>query len=86
MTSQTNHQLKYNTAENKIDTMICLWMEKISKAKTPSGDFKITTPENSLLSQQAVTNKGISVPYTNLQLNSYPNTQLDLLCSDNLSF
>ena len=25
-------------------------------------------------------------PYTNLQLNSYTNTQLDLFCSDNLSF
>ena len=54
-------------------------------AKTPPGDFKITTPENSLLSQQAVKSKGISVPYTNLQLNPYPNTQLDLFCSDNLS-
>ena len=33
-----------------------------------------------------VTSIGILVPYTNLQLNSYPNTQLDLFCSDNLSF
>ena len=33
-------------------------------------------------------NKGKEIPvlYTNLQLNSYPNTQLDLFCSDNLSF
>ena len=54
--------------------------------KTPSGDFKVTTPENPLLSKQAVTSKGIPVPYTNLQLNPYPNTQLDLSCSDNLSF
>ena len=54
--------------------------------KNPIGDFKITTLENSLLSQQAVISKGISVPYTNLQLNPYPNTQLDLFCSDNLSF
>ena len=54
--------------------------------KNPIGDFKITTLENSLLSQQAVTSKGISVPYTNLQLNHYPNTQLDLFYSDNLSF
>ena len=61
-------------------------MGKISTAKTPPGDFKVTTPENSLLSQQAVTSKGILVPYTNLQLNRYPNTQLDLFCSDNLSF
>ena len=54
--------------------------------KTPPGDFKVTTPENSLLSQQAVSSKGISVPYTNLQLNPYPNTQLELFCSDDLSF
>ena len=40
--------------------------------------FKITTPKNPLLSKQAVTSKGILVPYTNLQLNPYPNAQLDL--------
>ena len=61
-------------------------MGKTYTAKTPPRDFKVTTPENSLLSQQAITNKGIPVPYTNLQLNPYPNTQLDLFCSDNLSF
>ena len=55
-------------------------------AKTPPGDFKVTTPKNPLLSQQAVTSKGILVSYTNLQLNPYPNTQLDLFCSDNFSF
>ena len=54
--------------------------------KTSPGDFKVTTFENPLLSKQAVTSKGILVPYTNLQLNSYPNTQLDLFYSDNLSF
>ena len=59
-------------------------MEKTYKAKTPPGDF--ITPENPLLSIQAVTSKGIPVPYINLQLNPYPNTQLDLFCSDNLSF
>ena len=55
-------------------------------AKTPPGDFKVITPENPLLSQQAVTSKEISVLSTNLQLNPYPNTQLDLFYSDNLSF
>ena len=54
--------------------------------KTSPGDFKVTTPENPLLSKQAITSKGISVPYTNLQLNPYPNTQLKLFCSDNFSF
>ena len=61
-------------------------MEKTSKAKVPLGDFKVTTLKNPLLSQQAVTSKEIPVPYTNLQLNPYPNTQVDLFCSDNLSF
>ena len=70
----------------KLTWWFVLWMGKTSKAKTPPGEFKVTTPENPLLSQQVVTSKGISVPYTNLQLNSYPNTQLDLFCSDNLSF
>ena len=68
------------------DMMICLRMGKTNTAKTTPGDFKVTTPENLLLSQQAVTSKGISVPYTNLQLNPYPNTQLDLFYSDDLSF
>ena len=54
-------------------------------AKTPLDDFKVTTPENSLLSKQVVIIKGIPVPYIKLQLNSYPNIQLDLFCSDNLS-
>ena len=35
---------------------------------------------------QVVKSKGILVPYTNLQLNPYPNTQLDLFSSDNFSF
>ena len=72
--------------KNKVDTIICLRIGDTSKTKTPSGDFKVTTPVNPLLSQQAVISKGILVPYTNLQLNPYPNTQLDLFCSDNLSF
>ena len=45
-------------------------------AKIPSGDFQVTIPKTPLLLQQAITNKGIPVPYTNLQLNPYLNTQL----------
>ena len=72
--------------QRKVNNMvICLQIGKNNTAKTLPGDFKVTTPENPLLSKQAVTSKGISVPYTNLQLNLYPNTQLDLFCSDNLS-
>ena len=61
-------------------------MGKTYTAKTSLGDFKVITLENLLLSKQAVISKGILVPYTNLQLNPYPNTQLDLFYSDNLSF
>ena len=53
--------------------------------KNPIGCFKITTFKNSLLSKQAVTSKGILLPCTNLQLNLYPNTKLDLFYSENLS-
>ena len=61
-------------------------MGKTYMAKTPLDDFKVTTPENPLLLKEAATSKGILVPYTNLQLNPYPNTQLDLFCHDILSF
>ena len=46
--------------------VICLQMGKTYTAKIPPDDFKATTPKNSQLSQQAITSKGISVPYTNL--------------------
>ena len=61
-------------------------MGKTNTAKTPPGDFQVTTLEIPLLSQQMIMSKGILVPYINLQLNIYPNTQLDLFCSDNFSF
>ena len=61
-------------------------MGKTYTAKTPPDNFKATTLKNLLLSKQAVTSKGILIPYTNLQLNHYPNIQLDLFCNDNLSF
>ena len=41
------------------DTVICLRMGKNLTAKTPPGDFQVTTPETPLLSQQAVTSKRI---------------------------
>ena len=48
------------------------------QGKIPPSEFKVITLKNPLLSKQMLTSKGISVPYTNLQLNPYPNTQLDL--------
>ena len=43
--------------------MICLRMEKNLLAKTPPGDFQVTTPETLLLSQQTITSKEFQVPY-----------------------
>ena len=72
--------------ENKFETSDLFTNGETHRGKTPLGEFKVTTPKNPLLSQQTVTSKGISLPYTNLQLNPYPNTQLDLLYSNNLFF
>ena len=66
--------------------VIRLRIGKTYTTKISPDDFKVTTPENPLLSKQTVTSKRITVLYTNLQLNPYPNTQLDLFCSDNLLF
>ena len=63
--STNKSPIKLSAVENKL-TLICLRMGKTTTAKTPSGDFKVTTPEIPLLSQQAVTSKGIPVSYTNL--------------------
>ena len=58
------YEVKYRL-QNGVST-ICFRMGKTSKTKTLVDDFKVTTPKNPLLSQQAVTKKGISIPYTNL--------------------
>ena len=40
--------------------VICLQMGKNLTAKTPPSDFQVITPETPLLSQQAVTSKGVT--------------------------
>ena len=88
MHSSTNKSpIKLSMQQRKINNkVICLRMEKTNTAKTAPGDFKVTTLEIPLLSQQTVTSKGIPVPFTYLQLDLYPNTQLNLFCSDHFSF
>ena len=75
--STNKSSIKLNAAENKFDIGDLFMNGENYQDKTPSGEFKVTTPTNSLLSKQAVTSKGILVPYINLQLNPYPNFQLD---------
>ena len=57
------------------NTVICLRMGKNLTAKTPSGDFQVTTLETPLLSQQAVTSKGIpsTLPTYSWTLTPIPN-------------
>ena len=43
--------------ENKFDTGDLFTNGENHRAKIPSGEFKVTTPENPLLSKQAVTSK-----------------------------
>ena len=52
--------------ENKFDMGDLLTYRENHRGKNPPGEYRLTTPKNPLLSQQAVTSKGISVPYTNL--------------------
>ena len=75
-----------NAAEIKFDIGDLFTNGENQHDKNPIEYFKVNTLENPLLSQQVVTSERIPVPYTNLQLNPYPNIQLDLFCSDNLSF
>ena len=52
--------------ENKRHGDLFTNKDKTYTAKIPPSDFQVTTPEIPLLSQQAITSKGISVPYTNV--------------------
>ena len=64
--------------EIKFDTGDLFTNRENHRGKTPPGEFKVTTPENPLFSKETVISKGIPIPYTNLQLSPYPNTQLNL--------
>ena len=56
------------------DMVICLRMGKNLTAKTPPGDFQVTTSETPLLSQQAIISKESQVTYqpTIKSLPQYP--------------
>ena len=81
MVAQTNHQTTKYAAENKWHSDLFMNREKPTQQKPHRVIFR-----SPLLSQQIVISKGITVPYTNLQLNPYPNIQLDLFCSNNFPF
>ena len=54
-------------------------------AKTLPDDFQVTTPETPLYHNKRLQVRNLKY-LTNLQLNPYPNTQSNLLCSDIFPF
>ena len=85
--STNKSPIKLSMQQKINNMMICLRMGKTNTAKTPPGDFKVSTPKIPLLSQQAVTSKRIPVPYTNLKLNPYLNcTSLCLTVAASMAY
>ena len=58
--------------------VICLRIEKTTEAKPHRGNLMLSLPIIHYYQNKRLQVKGITVPNTNLQLNPYPNTQLDL--------
>ena len=58
--------------------MICLQMEKTTEAKSHRVNLRSQLSKIHYYQNKWLQIKGISVPNTNLQMNHYPNTQLDL--------
>ena len=66
--------------------VIFLQMGKTTEAKPHWVNLRSPLPRIYYYQNKWLQVKGISIPNTNLQLNPYPKTQLDLQCNDNLSF
>ena len=58
--------------------MICLRMRKTTETKPHQVNLRSPFPRIHYYQNKQLQVKGILVPNTNLQLNPYPNTQLDL--------
>ena len=57
MVAQKKSPTKLNAAENKFDTGDLFTNGENHRSKISSSEFKVTTPENPLLSKQVVINK-----------------------------
>ena len=78
MLAQKKSLIKLNVVENKFDIGDLFMKGENHLGKTPPGEFKVTTPKIHYYQNKRLQVKEISEPNTNLQLNPYPNTQLDL--------
>ena len=66
--------------------VICLCIGKTIEAKPHQVNLRSLLSRIHYYQNKRLQVKGIPVPNTNLQLNLYSNTQLELWCSENLSF
>ena len=66
--------------------VICLRMGKTTEAKSHRVNLRSPLLRIHYYQNKQLQVKGIPIPNTNLQLNPYPNTQLDLFCSEKLFF
>ena len=57
VTKKKKSPTKLNAAENKFDTSDLFMNGENHRGKTLLSEFKVTTPENPLISKQAVTSK-----------------------------
>ena len=78
MVAQTNHQLKYMQRKLNLTQVICLQMGKTTKAKPYRVNLRLPLPRIHYYQNKRLQVKEIAIPNNNLQLNPYPNTQLDL--------
>ena len=69
---------KLNAAENKYDIGELFTNEENHRGKIPPVNLRSSLPRIHYYKNKRLQVKGISVPNTNLQLNPYPNIQLDL--------
>ena len=66
MSGNTNKSpIKLNVVEIKFNTSNLFMNGENLRDKISPSKFKVTTPENPLLSNQVITSKEILVPYTN---------------------
>ena len=86
MRGSTNKSpIKLSAAENKFTWWFVYEWEKPTRQKPHQVILRSPLPKFHYC-HHSQNSTIITVPYINLQLNFYPNTQLDLFCSDNFSF
>ena len=84
--STNKSPIKLNAAEIKFDTGDLFTNGKTTEPKPHWVNLRSPPLRIHYYQNKRLQVKGIPEPNTNLQLNPYPNTQLDLFCSNNLFF